>query len=282
MENENVETRYALKGKVDNVKNLTQLIKCINFKEVAVFFASKNGIKIVVEDSKCVQASAFIGTDIFTEFTINEELVSFRLDINVLLECLSMFDQGSNQASLNLYYRDHGFPLRLVLVEEDVVTDCSIKTLEALEILHFDPPGERVYNKMIADGGGLKEFLSDLDSGSEYLDIQMSNSQPNFIVRTESTAGRCEASVSQDAEWIEEFVSHGQSLSRFKLTQFKPAIKTIQAAKKVSFQLSSEGLLCMQFVIMTESKQLCYIEYYCTPVIIDDEDDDETVLSQEF
>ena len=141
MDNEGTDSHYVLKGKVDNVKNLSQLIKCINFKEIAVFFASQNGIKIVVEDSKCVQASAFIGTDIFTEFTINEELVSFRLDITVLLECLSMFDQGSTPASLNLYYRGNGFPLRLVLVEEDVVTDCSLKTLEALEILHFDPPG---------------------------------------------------------------------------------------------------------------------------------------------
>ena len=133
---------------------------------------------------------------------------------------------------------------------------------------------------MIADGNGLKDFLSDMDSGSEYIDLQMSSSQPNFIVRTESTSGRCEASVNQDAEWIEEFVSHGQSLSRFKLIQFKPALKTIQASKKVSIQLSKEGLLCMQFVIETESKQLCYVEYYSTPVIMDD--DNEQMLSQEF
>lgn len=79
------------------------------------------------------------------EFTLDEELVSFRLDMTIFMECLQIFDMSNGQTSLSLYYQGYGFPLRLVLIEDDIITDCSIKTMEALEILHFDPPGKSLF-----------------------------------------------------------------------------------------------------------------------------------------
>lgn len=83
---------YTLLAKVDNVKNVSLVLKAISFKDVSVIisvimfkfvifqkfilnisltfqtgvcFATEYGMKVVVEDSKCVQANAFIGNDIF-------------------------------------------------------------------------------------------------------------------------------------------------------------------------------------------------------------------------
>ena len=51
-------------------------------------FASENGLKVTVEDAKCVQANAFIQAGIFQEFKIKEEpdvVQSFKINLNVLL-----------------------------------------------------------------------------------------------------------------------------------------------------------------------------------------------------
>lgn len=88
-------TANILTAKLDNVKNISLVLKAINFKQVStesnyyplyldmnitkcidtlqsgVCFASDCGLKVVVEDSKCVQANAFIGNDIFQVISIH-------------------------------------------------------------------------------------------------------------------------------------------------------------------------------------------------------------------
>lgn len=88
------ESNHQLVVKIDNVKNIYFLLKAINFQEVrlvslfssflcfpyakcllfklysillqkATCFATENGLKVTVEESKCIQASAFIQRDIF-------------------------------------------------------------------------------------------------------------------------------------------------------------------------------------------------------------------------
>jgi len=44
------------------IRNVTIQIYCF---QVGVCFATEHGLKIVVEDSKCVQANTFIGSEIF-------------------------------------------------------------------------------------------------------------------------------------------------------------------------------------------------------------------------
>lgn len=46
---------------------------------------SGNGLKVTVEDAKCVQANAFVQTGIFQEFVFKEESATFRINLNVLL-----------------------------------------------------------------------------------------------------------------------------------------------------------------------------------------------------
>ena len=46
---------------------------------------SSNGLKVTVEDAKCVQANAFVQSGIFQEFIFKEESATFRINLNVLL-----------------------------------------------------------------------------------------------------------------------------------------------------------------------------------------------------
>lgn len=50
----------SLVASLDNVRNLSTVLKAIHFRDHATCFATKNGIKVTVENAKCVQANAFI------------------------------------------------------------------------------------------------------------------------------------------------------------------------------------------------------------------------------
>lgn len=51
---------YVLVASLDNVRNLSNILKAISFKDHAIFNATHNGLKVTVEESKCLQANAFI------------------------------------------------------------------------------------------------------------------------------------------------------------------------------------------------------------------------------
>ena len=52
--------QYVLVASLDNARNLSNILKAITFKDHAIFSATPNGMKVTVEDSKCLQANAFI------------------------------------------------------------------------------------------------------------------------------------------------------------------------------------------------------------------------------
>uniref|UniRef100_A0A8B9JQB8 RAD1 homolog (S. pombe) n=1 Tax=Astyanax mexicanus TaxID=7994 RepID=A0A8B9JQB8_ASTMX len=76
---------YILIASLDNVRNLSNILKAISFKDHAIFNATQNGLKVTVEDSKCLQANAFIQADIFQEFTLKEDVVGFQVNLTMSL-----------------------------------------------------------------------------------------------------------------------------------------------------------------------------------------------------
>uniref|UniRef100_A0A673YKA1 RAD1 homolog (S. pombe) n=1 Tax=Salmo trutta TaxID=8032 RepID=A0A673YKA1_SALTR len=76
---------YVLVASLDNVRNLSNILKAITFKDHAIFNATPNGLKVTVEDSKCLQANAFIQAEIFQEFTIREDSVGFQVNLTMSL-----------------------------------------------------------------------------------------------------------------------------------------------------------------------------------------------------
>uniref|UniRef100_A0A669B0G9 RAD1 homolog (S. pombe) n=1 Tax=Oreochromis niloticus TaxID=8128 RepID=A0A669B0G9_ORENI len=46
--------QYVLVASLDNARNLSNILKAITFKDHAIFTATTNGLKVTVEDSKCL------------------------------------------------------------------------------------------------------------------------------------------------------------------------------------------------------------------------------------
>ena len=92
-----------LVARMDNVRNLSSILKTVTLKEVqkdvfystckslitmqmATCFVSANGLKVTVEQAKCVQANAFIQSSLFQQFTFNSSSpAAFRINLNALI-----------------------------------------------------------------------------------------------------------------------------------------------------------------------------------------------------
>ncbi|CAB1352045.1 unnamed protein product [Coregonus sp. 'balchen'] len=226
---------YVLVASLDNVRNLSNILKAITFKDHAIFNATPNGLKVTVEDSKCLQANAFIQAEIFQEFTIREDSVGFQVNLTVLLDCLTIFG-GSTvpgvATALRMCYNGYGYPLTLFLEECGVVTVCKINTQEPDEPIDFEFCSTNVTNKVILQSESLKEAFSELDMTSEVLQITMSPSQPYF---------------------------------RYKMSLLKPSTKALALSCKVSVRTDGRGFLSLQYLVRNDDGQICFVEYYCCP-----------------
>lgn len=79
--------------------------------------------------------------------------ISSMVSVCQCQECLTIFGSGSGPGStatsLKMCYAGYGRPLVVMLEEDGVLTDCSLKTLEPDEVLDFDFCSTNVINKII-------------------------------------------------------------------------------------------------------------------------------------
>ncbi|XP_009466391.1 PREDICTED: cell cycle checkpoint protein RAD1-like, partial [Nipponia nippon] len=132
---------YVLAASLDKACHISSLLRAVHFQDHTTCFAMANGLRVTVEDTKCIQANAFIQAEILQEFAAQEESVMFWINLSVLLNCLTIFGISSlpgTSTALRMCYHGYGYPLMLFLEEGGVVTVCKINTQEPDELLDFD------------------------------------------------------------------------------------------------------------------------------------------------
>jgi len=270
------EQNHVLMVRMDNAKVILPVLKAVNFKENALFFCSKNGIKVTTEDMKSIQLNAFIETAIFQSYVIKEDPIRFQLNLTVLLECLNVF--GSSMASgttpaLKLYYSGDGSPVTLLLEESGVVTDCRIRTAYFEPVLDYDFTSANVVSKIIMNSETLKEIFSELDATSESVQFTVSPDSQHFRITTFGMSGIYHVDIPKESDVIEMLHCTSQVSFKYKLSLLKPSIKPLGISQKVSLRIDDTGLLCLQFMIKMEESHNCFIEFFC-PADIDNENED--------
>lgn len=262
------ESEYVLIAKLDNARTLANILKAIHFTESAIVFASDNGLKITTEDSKCVQANAFVQAGLFSDFTIRQEQATFKVNLAVLLDCLNIFGSSPTPGAttaLKMCYESYGCPLQLLLEENGVLTDCSLKTLEPEETLDFNFNSLNVVNKIIMKSECLKEAFAELDMSSEVLEILMSPDKPHFRLSTYGNAGSSHSDFPKESDMVESFQCSQTQTNRYKVSLLKPSVKALMLSSRVSIRTDRRGFLSMQYMIKTEDGQVCFVEYFCAP-----------------
>ncbi|KFQ35395.1 Cell cycle checkpoint protein RAD1 [Mesitornis unicolor] len=253
---------HVLTASLDNARHLSNLLKAVHFQDHATCFATANGLRVTVEDAKCIQAK------IFQEFAVQEESVTFRINLSVLLDCLTIFGTSSlpgTSTALRMCYSGYGYPLMLFLEEGGVVTVCKINTQEPEELLDFDFCNTKVVNKIILQSEGLREAFAELDMTSEVLQITMSPDKPYFRLSTFGNAGSAHLDYPRDSDLMEVFHCNQTQTNRYKISLLKPSTKALALSCKVSIRIDAQGFLSLQYMIRNEDGQICFVEYYCCP-----------------
>ncbi|XP_076815612.1 cell cycle checkpoint protein RAD1-like [Clavelina lepadiformis] len=263
---QNEEERYAFNANMNNARNLSHILKAIHFKDTATVFVTENGMKVTVEDAKCIQANAFIQAQVFQDYIIREDSITFCINLDILQECLSIF--GSNPPSvtaMRMMYNGYGTPLVITLEEDGAVTGCSIKTQEPDQTLDFEFSAANVINKVIMKAECLKEAFNELDVTSEVLQITMSPDHPFFRLSTFGTLGQSHHDIPNTSDMVEFFECNQTQSNRYRLSLLKPSVKAVNLATKVCVRMDHRGFLSLQYMIKNENGQICFVEYYCCP-----------------
>ena len=97
---------YQLQVREEQLSVKKQSVYHHNFpRDYSTWFISSNGIKVTVEDAKCVQSNAFVMSELFQEFNLEPgrgdedgtDDLSFTINLKVVLECLNCLSgDGAN------------------------------------------------------------------------------------------------------------------------------------------------------------------------------------------
>ena len=243
-------------------------------RDYSTWFISSNGIKVTVEDAKCVQSNAFVKSDLFQEFNLQtgrgdedgSDDLSFTINQKVVLECLNCLsgDGPNSGPCVKICYSGYGHPLTILLEDRGVISDSRINTREAEECLDFNFANANVVSKIIMSSQLLKDILSELDSSSEYIQFIISPQEPHFSIETCGPAGSINIHVPKTSEMVEHFSSASTSSARYKLAMLKHGIKPLGLSDKVSVRMDDREFLCLQYMVRTDSGP-AFLEYYCAP-----------------
>ncbi|KYQ57860.1 Cell cycle checkpoint protein RAD1 [Trachymyrmex zeteki] len=257
---------YMLVAKVGltNLKIIIELLKAINFIEIATCLGSENGLKITIEHDKCLQASVYFPSTVFDEFKLKED-VMFSLSLKILVDCLCMFWPTSQEDSVavQMFYKGTGYPLSIIIEEDGIITDCSLKTLEVEELLDFHIETEDIVNKVVLQTELLAAVtMAELDPTCRIVELRFSPEKPFFRIGLAGMGSICHIDLPHDNDLINTFQCTKTVTSLFMLGHFKPAINALSCASKVSLRTNNSGLLCFQYMVKTEDGNTCYMEFY--------------------
>lgn len=282
MDSMNSETmrENLLTVQIDNVKTFTTILKALHFKEKAILYIDTQGLKVIVQDAKCMQAAAYIYPELFQVYEVKQygdDQIMFQIPFVALLQCLTIFEGCSNTpgatTSLKMTYRGYGNPLNLILEEEGVLTDCQIRTQEAIDVLNFVIRNDDMSFKVIMRAPELRLIFSELDSSTEFIEMKLSKEPENMKIMTRGESGRCEVCIASSSEFVTMFKCEEETSYRYTYVQFKPIIKFLQVALKANVRGTRDGLLCFHFMISLDNSQdrlVNYIEYFCTAAVDED------------
>jgi len=254
------------KGKKE--QTMTPACNCTIHLQSAVVVVTSDGLKVTVEDSKCVQANAFIQADMFQQFVLSEEMISFKISLTVLLDCLNIFGSGGTpgaHTALKMCYAGRGHPLVMVLEEGGVLTDCSIKTQLPEETMDFNFNSSDVVNKAIIRSDCLREALAEMDVDCDAMELGFSPNPPRLQFSAAGAGLEAKVEIGGDSELMELFQCPADSSSRYRLAQMKLSVKPLAQSQKVSLRTDARGFLCLQYMVKTDDAHICFVEFFCSP-----------------
>ncbi|KAL2915447.1 checkpoint clamp complex protein Rad1 [Polyrhizophydium stewartii] len=284
-----------------SVAPFVTLLRAISFKQRAYCTIAYEGIRFTAEDSRTVQAKAYLPKSLFREFRwsdntplAEDEELSFMVDIRMLGECLTIFggqQQSSGSAapddphgaaaapapaaaasaspvSLQLSYPKAGGELTLLLQDGSVVTACNLSTYdnEPITDLHAVFGDRPIISKIIMKSDWLKTAFAEIDDTSSDLTLTIAPQHPFLRISASGLAGESELDYPRDTEVLESFSCTVPSRNKYKFSMLNPCLKALGMSTKTSIRVNEIGILSMQFMIHLAASQISFVDYVVLPI----------------
>ncbi|XP_041765483.1 uncharacterized protein LOC121590137 [Anopheles merus] len=276
---------------LNNFGMLYNVMKAANFVDNAIVQLSNDGMKVIVEDAKSIQASAYITRACFSEFKLaiarpssvadapnNPDatlpFVSFGLNLKVFTDCLSMFTSGDYDSSLKLIQKGTGAPLIVILEqhgEDDLITECSVRTMDPFDCMELDFEDEQqIVSKLNVKGMEFFQLLSEMDRNCDEIEVIISPDAPHLIFHSFGELhSETSVEITNTSDMLITFNCTDASRNRYKFHHFRLAMRTLALASKVALRTNSEGLLGLQVMIENSDSSHIFVEYFILPLMSD-------------
>ncbi|KAL1508942.1 hypothetical protein ABEB36_003756 [Hypothenemus hampei] len=252
-------------AQLTEVKTVCNMLKSIAIKEFAVFRPMEEGLKVTLEEMRCVETSAYIPREIFSLYQVKEsEDNLFKINLKTFTDVINIFGDDIN-TTLKLSFNSPGSPLRLIVshAEDNVFIECEMKTLNINE---FESPSlaeECNLNKIVVNANIFVELLQRLDNSADELKIVFQPDFPYFSLKAKSLSGDSEVALNKNSDSVLVFQCNEQTDFTYAFSNIRHILKVMHYANKVAISTGSTGLLGLQLVIENEQHQM-YVEYYVT------------------
>jgi len=274
-------------AKLDSARTLTTIISTLYHKkgQSVTLTIRPDSIHFTVEEARVFQGAAQIKSDVFQEYNFHDkEQKEYRFSVNlsVLLNCLQIFPQNQNNfAALQLVYQGMGHPLRILLEQNEVTTDCKLATSDPdiadFSVFQLNPQRLQVMilfliisllilfffkTKIVIKSESLKDAFNELDWSSSTVDFHVSkNEEPNFRLATSGTGATCCVDYLKDSEALLEFSCEGTHTFHYKIKYVQPCLKALAVAKRTRIRIDTRGLLSLEYIIGVDETVFNFVEF---------------------
>uniref|UniRef100_F1LD87 Cell cycle checkpoint protein RAD1 n=1 Tax=Ascaris suum TaxID=6253 RepID=F1LD87_ASCSU len=76
--------QHVMELKMENAREVHPIVRALMFREHATIDVTNNGLRVIVDDQSCLQAIAYVKSDLFSSFIVREPSVTFGIPIAIL------------------------------------------------------------------------------------------------------------------------------------------------------------------------------------------------------
>ncbi|KAJ8918918.1 hypothetical protein NQ315_016820 [Exocentrus adspersus] len=256
-------------AEITDFKIVHNVLRSIAIKDFAILRPMEEGLKVTLDDMKCVETSAYIPCNMFSFYRISEkEDIVLKVSLKTLVEILNIFGDDGNP-NLKLTYNSPGSPLCLVMKhkDENITVDCEIRTMNVDETRALSLADECDLNKIVINASILVDLLQRLDNFADEITLTISPDPPYFTLKATGIGGESEVNISKNSESVTVFQCIKTLTSQYSFNLIRQILKVMTYANKVAISTGESGLLGLQLVISSEERHM-YVEYYVTSIFI--------------
>jgi len=160
-----------------------------------------------------------------------------------------------------------------MLEENDVLTDCGIRTIEPNDPpVRFEIRNVRIPTEIIMKSESLREAFNELDWHNEHLTWEISPEAPHFRIKARGTGTTCLVDYPRDCEIFEVFECEQPIKRDYRMKFLQPSLKALTIAKKTKIRINDVGLLSLQHMLPTEDGKFAFVDFFIIPKEADDEE----------